>query len=132
MYDAIKNPANLPNRLTRNNSIQLMTMQPTCTIETVCAMNADHIQRIVCYELIDQFYETLCLVMGRSFTVATALQFCVLATVFFNFTSVIEPFGVCQIDPQTNFSLQQNMKVECRFSSLTLQAHAHFTLNILA
>lgn len=58
--------------------------------------------------------------MGWSFTVTAALQFRVLGAVFFNFTTVVEPFSVCQINPQTNFSLPLNMTVGFRFTFMTL------------
>lgn len=80
-------------------------MQHTCSIETMCAMNADNVQWIVGDELIDQFDKALCLVMGRRFAVSATLQFHVLTATLFNFPSIVESLGVRQIDPQTDFGL---------------------------
>lgn len=69
-------------------------------------MHTDNFHRMVPVELLHYLYEGIRLLPGRRFWVSSALQLHVLAVVVFHVGPIVEPVGVGQIDPQTNFNLQ--------------------------
>lgn len=96
----------------------------TCSIETVCAVHADHVQWLLPHEPVHNLNKRSGLLRGGRLAVATALHLVVLGALRFDFTTIIEARRVGQIDPESQSQpVHFNKTKDHRWLELTFVWH---------
>lgn len=75
---------------------------------TVSAVNSNQLERILRHELVNNFYEALRLLGRRGLAMAPTIHFNILAVAPCDHFAIVESGSVRQIDPETNFFLQND------------------------